>query len=73
MISEYISANKKNTSFEQKRNQQNKYWLSATINDALKERFYKNPIVQKQLELEIEQLKNGKTTPFYAAKRLLEL
>lgn len=73
LISEYFSSHKKNNSFYKKRNQQNEYWLLATINEALKDRFYKNATVQKQLALEIKQLKGGKTTPFYAAKKLLNL
>lgn len=73
MITDYISLTKENKYFDIKRNEQNKYWLLSTINQQLKDRFYQNPKVKNALEKEIKDLENGKTTPFNAAKRLLEL
>ena len=73
MITEYISLTKENSYFGKKRNEQNKYWLLSTINQQLKDNFYQNPIVKKALQKEIQNLENGKTTPFSAAKKLLEL
>ena len=73
MISEYISLTKENSYFNKKRNEQNKHWLLATIEQQLKDNFYQNPIVKKALSEEIENLENGKTTPFNAAKKLLNL
>ncbi|MFK8060796.1 MAG: methylmalonyl Co-A mutase-associated GTPase MeaB [Polaribacter sp.] len=73
MIIDYISLTKENNYFNTKRNAQNKYWLLATINQQLKDNFYQNPLIKKQLSKEIENLESGKTTPFNAAKRLLTL
>jgi LAO/AO transport system kinase len=73
MITEYISLTKENSYFNKKRNEQNKYWLLSTINQQLKDNFYQNPIVKLALQKEIQNLENGKTTPFNAAKKLLEL
>ncbi|MFT7442157.1 MAG: LAO/AO transport system kinase [Maribacter sp.] len=73
MIADYISLTKENKYFDIKRNEQNKYWLLSTINQQLKNRFYQNPKVKNALAKEIKDLENGKTTPFNAAKRLLEL
>ena len=73
MIVDYISLTKENGYFNQKRNDQNKYWLLSTIEQQLKANFYQNPHVKKALENEIGNLENGKTTPFNAAKRLLEI
>ncbi len=73
MILEYLETTKKNTYFNQKRNKQNKFWLLSTIEQQLKANFYQNPRVKKALQKEIDQLENGKTTPFNAAKRLLNL
>ena len=73
MITDYISLTKENKYFDIKRNEQNKYWLLSTINQQLKDRFYQNPKVKNALTQEIKDLENGKTTPFNAAKRLLEL
>jgi len=73
MIVDYISLTKENTYFDKKRNQQNKYWLLSTIDQQLKANFYHNPLIKNALAKEIEALESGKTTPFNAAKRLLEL
>ncbi|MCL7754251.1 methylmalonyl Co-A mutase-associated GTPase MeaB [Polaribacter sp. Z022] len=73
MISEYILLTKENNYFNSKRNEQNKYWLLSTIEQQLKDNFYQNPIIKKALSAEIHNLENGKTTPFNAAKKLLEL
>jgi LAO/AO transport system kinase len=73
MILEYLSLTKENTYFNQKRNEQNKFWLLSTIEQQLKANFYQNPKVKKALQEEIDHLENGKTTPFNAAKRLLNL
>jgi len=73
MIADYIILTKKNKYFDIKRNEQNEYWLLSTINQQLKDRFYKDPKVKSALVQEVKDLKSGKTTPFNAAKRLLEL
>jgi LAO/AO transport system kinase len=73
MIVDYISLTKENNYFSQKRNDQNKYWLLATIEQQLKDNFYQNTTIKNALVKEISNLENGKTTPFNAAKRLLKL
>ena len=73
MITAYISLTKENNYFYNKRNTQNKYWLLATIEQQLKDNFYQNPKIKGALAKEINNLENGKTTPFNAAKKLLEL
>lgn len=71
MINSYIEKSKKENYFSIKRNTQNKYWLLETINQQLKTNFYTNPKVKESLSMEIKKLENGETTPFNAAKRLL--
>ncbi len=73
MIVEYISLTKGNNYFNLKRNEQNKYWLLSTIEQQIKANFYNNPLIKIELSKEIESLETGKTTPFSAAKRLLDL
>ena len=73
MILTYISITKENAYFNKKRNEQNKFWLLSTIEQQLKTNFYRNPKVKNALQEEIDNLENGKTTPFNAAKRLLNL
>ncbi|WP_439132551.1 methylmalonyl Co-A mutase-associated GTPase MeaB, partial [Polaribacter sp.] len=73
MIKEYFNVTKSNNYFTLKRNSQNKYWLLATIEQQLKADFYSKSNIKDALEKEIKNLENGKTTPFNAAKRLLNL
>lgn len=73
MINEYISLTKENAYFKQKRNKQNKFWLLATIEQQLKDNFYNNPKIKNALAKEIDDLEKGKTTPFIAAKKLINL
>jgi LAO/AO transport system kinase len=72
MISKYLEITTKNKYFSKRRNEQNIYWLKATIEQQLKDAFYNNKKITKQLEIEIQKLKEGNTTPFNAAKRLLD-
>ena len=73
MILTYIAITKENAYFNKKRNEQNKFWLLSTIEQQLKTNFYQNPKIKSALQEEIDNLENGKTTPFNAAKRLLDL
>ena len=73
MILTYIAITKENAYFNKKRNEQNKFWLLSAIEQQLKTNFYQNPKVKSALQKEIDNLENGKTTPFNAAKRLLDL
>tara|TARA_R110000787_G_scaffold209078_1_gene319144 strand:+ start:5571 stop:6656 length:1086 start_codon:yes stop_codon:yes gene_type:complete len=73
MIDEYISLVKENGFFISKRNDQNKFWLQTTIQQNLHDSFFKNNTISNALQEEIELLKNGQTTPFSSAKKLLKL
>ncbi len=73
MIADYIYLTKDNNYFQQNRNEQNKHWLLSTIEQQLKENFYQNPLIKKALTEEIDNLENGITTPFNAAKKLLNI
>ena len=71
MISEYISLTQDNGYFEQKRKEQNKYWLLQTIESTLKSDFYNDLDVKLELKNQLELLDKNKTTPFEAAEFLL--
>jgi len=73
MIANYLSLTKQNAFFQQKRDQQNTFWLLSSIEQQLKDNFYQNPSIKKALSKEIKKLENSQTTPFSAAKRLLDL
>lgn len=73
LINAFLQLTKKNGYFVKRRNEQNTFWLKATIDQQLKDAFYNNPIIVKELAKEINNLEKGNTTPFNAAKRLLDL
>jgi LAO/AO transport system kinase len=73
IVQEYFELTKQNNYFSEKRNEQNKYWLLSTIEQQLKANFYNKPNIKKALAIEVERLKQGKTSPFSAALRLLNL
>jgi LAO/AO transport system kinase len=73
LIQDYIALTKENLYFNRKRNDQNKFWLLATIDQQLKDNFYNKIKIKKALQEEIDNLETGKTTPFKAAKKLLEM
>lgn len=72
-IFEYIKHTKKSGSFQQKRHEQNKYWLLQTIEDSLKSKFYNRKVIKEELQNQLSLIEKGKTTPFTAAEYLLSL
>ena len=73
MILEFKKIVDQNNYFETNRHEQNKFWLLQTINEHLKNRFYKNPKIKIELNKQLEAIENNETTPFAAAKFLLNL
>jgi LAO/AO transport system kinase len=73
LISQYITEAKTTDFFEQRRRDQNKFWLLQTIENKLKSDFYEHPAIKEALQLQIELLSAGKVTPFQAAEKLLRL
>ena len=71
LIADYLSLAKQTHFFDETRNEQNKFWLLQTIEDRLKSDFYNNPAIKKELNLQLEQIENGETSPFTAAEILL--
>jgi LAO/AO transport system kinase len=70
-IEDYIKITRENQYFYKRRREQAKYWMYETINEALQSHFYRNPLLENDLpETEIKVLE-GKLTPFFAARHLL--
>lgn len=71
-IEEYFSLVIGNGYYERRRREQARYWMYESINDALKEQFYENKVIEKILpEYELSVLE-GKMDSFAAAGELLE-
>jgi LAO/AO transport system kinase len=73
IITEYISITSKNSYFETKRSEQNKFWLLQTIEDQLKQEFFNHPQIKQELNKQLALIEANKTTPFAAADYLLNL
>ncbi len=71
-ILDYITLTKKNGYFAGKRQQQAKYWMFESVNEALKESFYCDPSVQTLISQLEQDVLNNRRTSFAAAKILLE-
>lgn len=73
MVHRYIDFVKGNGYFDRKRNEQAKYWMYETINEQLRNSFYRNPEITGLLEkLEGDVLSNRKSS-FIAAREALDL
>lgn len=73
IIEDYINSVKSNQYFNQKRTQQNTYWLLQTIENSLKSNFYDHPKIKIAFQEQLQLLKEQKTTPFEAAEVLLKI
>ncbi len=73
IICDYTKITQENGFFKRNRKEQNKFWLLQTIEDNLKSDFFNQPKVKKELQKQLQQIENGKTTPFAAAETLLNL
>jgi LAO/AO transport system kinase len=72
MISNYIEDNKKSSFFTSKRQNQNKNWLLQSLDEQIKQNFYSNKKVTKELEKLIEDVIHDRISPFRAAEKLLQ-
>lgn len=71
-INDYITHTKKNNYWFVNRNRQAKYRMHETIIDSLKSGFYQNQELKEEINTFEKLVQEGKTSPFYAAKMLLE-
>ena len=72
LIKEFEKLGKENGFFLKNRKEQNKFWLLQTINEHLKNRFYQNPVMKNELEIQLKAIQNNKITAFAAADLLIE-
>jgi LAO/AO transport system kinase len=72
LIKEFEKLGKENGFFLKNRKEQNKFWLLQTINEHLKNRFYQNPVMKNELEIQLKSIENNKITAFAAADLLIE-
>ena len=72
MVFKYFDFVKANGYFERRRNEQAKYWMYETINEQLRDSFYNDPLIADLLTLKEQEVLNGQSTSFTAARKLLD-
>lgn len=72
MIDRYFEYVKKTGYFEQKRQEQAKYWMLETINEQLRNDFYSRPEIRALLEQKEIRVLNNEQSSFTAAHDVLE-
>ncbi len=70
-ISSYLTLVEENNYFQEKRKEQNQYWMLETINEQLKNNFYHHPEIINLLEKNKKAVQNDELSPFAAAMELL--
>lgn len=72
MVDEYIGFVKQNGFFDLRRKEQSKYWMYETINEQLKNHFFKNPTIESELKSLEKKVLHGEMSSFIAAKVVLD-
>ncbi len=73
MIDRYIKHCKGNGYFDIKRRRQTQYWMTETIDEALRNSFYQSPDIEPLIEKYKEMVVNDEISSFIAARRLLDI
>ena len=71
-ISKYKTLAQRTNYFEQKRHDQNQFWMLETINEQLQSNFYNHPEIIKLLKENKKAVQNDEISPFAAAMNLLK-
>lgn len=71
-ILDYFEMTKDSGYFQEKRNEQNHFWMMETINEQLKSNFYNQPEIISLLEQNKKAVQNDEISPFSAAQELLK-
>ena len=71
-ISEYLHLVKSNHYFEEKRKEQNQFWMMETIDEQLKNHFYNQPNMAQLFDSTKKAVQNNTISPFSAAQILLD-
>ncbi|WP_297704685.1 methylmalonyl Co-A mutase-associated GTPase MeaB [uncultured Eudoraea sp.] len=71
MIVQFLDTTKDSGYFEKNRQNQNKFWLMQTIDELLKQQFYRTSAVKENLESMLKKVAEDKISPFRAAEVLM--
>ncbi|HEX8577162.1 MAG TPA: methylmalonyl Co-A mutase-associated GTPase MeaB [Flavobacterium sp.] len=71
-ITSFVELTKSNHYFNEKRAEQNQYWMLETIHEQLKNSFFNHPEIMQLLEANKKAVQNNELSPFAAATLLLD-
>lgn len=72
-VEDYLEHIQRNGYFVAHRNQQNKYWMYESINEALKSSFYLDPEIESRIGEVEQRVLDARLSSFIAAKELLDI
>lgn len=72
-ILEYYQLTNENGYFQQRRAQQNQYWMMETIQEQLLQHFFDSPRIQQQIGINKEAVQKSEVSPFAAAQQILDM
>ncbi len=72
-IADYLKLTKSNHYFDEKRKEQNQYWMMETIQERLQSHFTNFPEMELLIEKTKKQVQNNEISPFEGASKLLEV
>lgn len=72
MIFDHVAAVKRSGYFDERRNEQSKYWMYESVNESLRNSFYHSRRVRQMVGGTEDEVLRGGITSFTGAKRLLE-
>ena len=72
MIDRYFDYVKSNGFFEQRRIEQEKYWMYETIDEHLKAHFYRDPEIEAMLKVKQDNVLASRQSSFVAAREVLD-
>ncbi|MDR3250489.1 MAG: methylmalonyl Co-A mutase-associated GTPase MeaB [Tannerella sp.] len=73
MIDEYIAFTKANGYFDQKRNEQSRYWMYESIHQMLRDAFYNHPEIKANLSAMERKVLDSEISSFIAARKMIDL
>ena len=72
MIDQYFAFVRKSGYFDERRREQEKYWMYETINEQLKRNFYTDPVIEEMLQAKKQMVLSARQSSFVAASEVLD-
>ena len=72
MVEEYVRDNRQSGFFDENRKNQNRNWFLQTVEVHIKELFKQQPSFNKRMEELLREVEQGRISPFFAARTLVE-